>query len=74
VFNHRELDDASMTLFADVMPAGIHTYSYLARATTPGVYSMPATTAKEMYRPEVFGRTEQGVFTVGEAAIAMNEQ
>jgi uncharacterized protein YfaS (alpha-2-macroglobulin family) len=74
VFNHRELDDASMTLFADVMPAGVHTYSYLARATTPGVYSMPAATAKEMYRPEVFGRTKQGIFIVGEAAIAMNEQ
>jgi uncharacterized protein YfaS (alpha-2-macroglobulin family) len=74
VFNHRELDDASMTLFADVMPAGVHTYSYLARATTPGVYSMPAATAKEMYRPEIFGRTKQGIFIVGEAAIAMNEQ
>ena len=74
VFNHRELDDASMTLFADVMPAGVHTYSYLARATTPGVYSMPAATANEMYRPEVFGRTKQGIFIVGEAAIAMNEQ
>ncbi len=74
VFNHRVLDDASVSLFADVMPAGVHTYSYVARATTPGVYAKPAAYAQEMYRPEVYGRTEQGEFVVGNPLIAMDTQ
>jgi len=70
VFVHRELRDEGVMLYADWMPAGVHTYSYVARATTPGEYSWPATTAEEMYRPENFGRTEQRRFTVGEAPVA----
>ena len=69
VFDHREMDDDEMRLYASFMPAGIHVYSYLARATTPGDYSLPAATIEEMYRPEVFGRTEQGRFSVGAAQI-----
>ena len=73
VFVHRELRDDQVMLYADWMPAGVHTYSYVARATTPGEYSYPAATAEEMYRPENFGRTEQGRFTVGEAPLAQSQ-
>ena len=66
VFNHRELRDDRVVLYADTMPAGIHTYQYLARATTPGDYSQPAATVEEMYKPEHFGRTAAGRFIVGE--------
>jgi hypothetical protein len=35
---------------------GVYTYTYIARATTPGVYVAPPAKAEEMYSPEVFGR------------------
>ena len=70
VFNHREMHDDRVTLYADWMPAGIHVATYVTRATTPGDYSHPAATAEEMYRPENFGRTEQGRLTVGAAPVA----
>ncbi len=73
VFNHREMLDDRVQLYADWMPAGVHTYSYVARATTPGEYSHPAATAEEMYRPENFGRTEQGRFVVGPSQVAAAE-
>jgi len=70
VFNHRELNDDGLLLYADYMPAGIHVYSYLARATTPGDYAKPAATVEEMYRPETFGRTSQGRFVVGHGPVS----
>lgn len=56
-FNHRELHDDRVLLFADELGAGVHTFTYLARAITPGRFTMPATHAEMMYEPEVFGRT-----------------
>lgn len=70
VFNHRELRDDGLALYANYMPAGIHTYQYLARATTPGDYALPAARVEEMYRPEVFGRTEADRFVVGAGPVA----
>jgi len=56
-FNHVEQKDDRVLLFADALFAGVHTYSYLVRATTYGTFGMPATHAEQMYEPEVFGRT-----------------
>ncbi|MEK7251374.1 MAG: alpha-2-macroglobulin family protein, partial [Bacteroidota bacterium] len=56
-FNHHELRDDRVLLFADELEAGVHTFSYLARATTFGKFEMPATYAEMMYEPEVFGQT-----------------
>lgn len=70
VFDHRELRDDGLALYATWMPAGIHTYQYLARATTPGDYAQPAARVEEMYRPEIFGRTEAGRFVVGASSVA----
>ncbi len=70
VFDHRAMDDAGVAFHAAVMPPGIHVTSYLARATTPGDYALPAARVEEMYRPDVFGRTPEGRFTVGTAPVA----
>jgi uncharacterized protein YfaS (alpha-2-macroglobulin family) len=56
-FSHAERYDDRVLVFADELPAGIHTYSYLARVTRPGVYALPATRGEGMYEPEVFGQT-----------------
>ena len=56
-FNHKELRDDRVLLFADRLEAGVWKFSYLARATTPGDYVTAPLKAEEMYHPEVFGRT-----------------
>jgi uncharacterized protein YfaS (alpha-2-macroglobulin family) len=56
-FDHVEMHDDRVLLFADWLRPGVHSYSYLARAITQGTFSMPATYAEEMYHPEVYGRT-----------------
>jgi uncharacterized protein YfaS (alpha-2-macroglobulin family) len=63
-FNHLELRDDRVLLFADWLPAGLHTYSLPVRATTPGVFQLAPARGEEMYAPEVFGRSDGGTFTV----------
>jgi uncharacterized protein YfaS (alpha-2-macroglobulin family) len=46
-----------VSLFADGLQAGEHTFQYLMRANQPGLYQMPASKAEEMYHPEIFGTT-----------------
>lgn len=57
-FNFYELRDDKVLVFADNLPAGVHTFVYLCHALTAGDFSLPAAKAEEMYTPEVFGRTK----------------
>jgi len=63
-FNHIELHDDRVLLFADSLSPGIHTHSYLARALTFGTFQAPGTKVEEMYSPEVFGRSEELVIKI----------
>jgi hypothetical protein len=63
-FDHVERHDDRVLLFATRLAAGIHTYSYLARATTAGTFRTAPARAEEMYAPEVFGRTASVVVDV----------
>mgnify|MGYP001942661631 CR=1 FL=1 len=63
-FDHIEQRDDRVLLFADFLPSGIYTHTYLARATTLGDFATPAAFVEEMYNPEVFGRTEAFEFEV----------
>lgn len=56
-FDRVERHDDRVLLFATRLSEGVHTYSYLARATTAGTFRTSPTRAEEMYAPEVFGRT-----------------
>jgi hypothetical protein len=56
-FNHTETRDDRVLLFADYLPRGVYTYSFLVRAGLPGKYHHLPASAYEMYFPEVFGRT-----------------
>lgn len=56
-FNHVEMRDDRVLLFADSLPAGVHRHRYLARALTPGVFALPGSKAEMMYAPETFGRS-----------------
>jgi uncharacterized protein YfaS (alpha-2-macroglobulin family) len=63
-YDRSEVRDDRVLFFADALPAGLHHYRYLARATTFGRFVLPPTRAEEMYEPEVFGRTSATEVTV----------
>lgn len=63
-FNHIELRDDRVLLFADSLAPGIHTHRYLARALIHGIFHAPGTKAEEMYTPEVFGRSSELVVKI----------
>ena len=63
-FDHVERHDDRVSLFATRLSEGVHEYSYIARATTAGIFRTAPTHAEEMYEPEVFGRTATDVVEV----------
>ena len=64
-FNSRmERYDDRLVAFADFLPKGVHTFSYIISATNGGSYSVPSARVSLMYEPEVFGRTASGQITV----------
>ncbi len=63
-FNHTEFRDDRVVLFADYLHSGEHTYTYVARATTPGTFVHPPASAEAMYQPETNGRTATGTLVV----------
>jgi hypothetical protein len=66
-FSHTEIRDEKAVLFATYLPRGTYEYTYLVRASLAGEYRVIPTHAYEMYFPEVFGRSDGGVFTIVEA-------
>ncbi|MEO8435869.1 MAG: alpha-2-macroglobulin family protein [Pyrinomonadaceae bacterium] len=55
-FDHQNLRDERAEAFTALLWEGVYNYSYVARATTPGVFVVPPPKAEEMYHPETFGR------------------
>jgi uncharacterized protein YfaS (alpha-2-macroglobulin family) len=55
-YEHENLRDERVEVFTSLLYGGVRTYSYLARATTPGTFIVPPPKAEEMYHPETFGR------------------
>ena len=56
-FEHQNLRDERAEAFTTYLYAGVHEYTYVARATTPGTFVVPPAKAEEMYAPETFGRS-----------------
>jgi uncharacterized protein YfaS (alpha-2-macroglobulin family) len=65
-YGHDNLRDSRAEAFATQLAGGVYTYTYTARATTPGTYHVPPARAEEMYAPEVFGRTGSAVVEIVE--------
>lgn len=55
-YEHQNMRDERIEAFAALLWEGVHEYSYVARATTPGNFIVPPPKAEEMYMPETFGR------------------
>jgi len=63
-FCESELHDEKVALFATYLGKGTYEYTYLIRASLAGRFlTMPAQ-AYEMYFPEIFGRSDGGLFTI----------
>src|SRR5262249_10793165 len=55
-YEHQNLRDERVEAFATLLWEGAYSYTYFARATTPGSFVVPPPKAEEMYHPETFGR------------------
>jgi uncharacterized protein YfaS (alpha-2-macroglobulin family) len=55
-YEHQNMRDERVEAFASLLYDGVWDYTYVAKATTPGVYVVPPPKAEEMYSPETFGR------------------
>jgi uncharacterized protein YfaS (alpha-2-macroglobulin family) len=64
-YSRSELRDDKVVLFADYLPKGTYEYSYTMRATLPGDYHVIPTLATEFYFPEVFGRSDGRLLSIG---------
>ncbi|MDD5308947.1 MAG: alpha-2-macroglobulin family protein [Deltaproteobacteria bacterium] len=56
-YEHQNMRDERVEAFTSLLWDGVHSYTYVARATTPGTFVVPPTRAEEMYHPETFGRS-----------------
>lgn len=56
-YEHQNMRDERVEAFSSLVWGGVQTYTYFARATTPGEFIAPPAKAEEMYHPETFGRT-----------------
>jgi uncharacterized protein YfaS (alpha-2-macroglobulin family) len=65
-YSRGELRDEKVVLFADYVRQGTYTFSYTFRTTLPGDYHIIPTVAQEFYFPEVFGRSEGRLLSIGE--------
>lgn len=63
-FDHVELRDDRVLLYATQLPAGATTTRVRCRATTTGTFLLAPARAEEMYAPEVFGSTPGATFEV----------
>ncbi len=64
-YSRSELRDEKVVLFADYLSNGTYEYSYTIRATLPGDYHVIPTVASEFYFPEVFGRSDGRLLSIG---------
>jgi hypothetical protein len=56
-WEHQNLRDERAEAFTQLLWEGVHQYSYVVRATTPGTFVVAPAKAEEMFMPETFGRS-----------------
>ncbi|HML23008.1 MAG TPA: hypothetical protein PKD09_15250, partial [Aggregatilinea sp.] len=64
LFDHTEMRDEQVNLYADFLPRGTYVYTYQVRASVPGEFQTMPSHAYAFYFPEVFGRGAGTLFTV----------
>jgi len=56
-YEHQNMRDERAEVFTSLLWDGVFEYTYVARATTPGIFVVPPAKAEEMYSPKVFRRS-----------------
>jgi alpha-2-macroglobulin len=56
-FDHTELRDTGLQLYAEYLPRGAYVFSYQARVVTPGTFQVIPAQAYAFYQPEIYGRS-----------------
>jgi uncharacterized protein YfaS (alpha-2-macroglobulin family) len=72
-FDHTELRNNRVVLYARELSAGVHTYDFFVRATYEGEFAVPPAYAEAMETPEVFGRSAAIEFSVGDVENIMSD-
>jgi hypothetical protein len=63
-YQHLEMWQDKVAVFARGLREGAYSFSYLARVVTPGSFIAPGAHVEEMYSPEVYGQGEGVEFEV----------
>lgn len=63
-FDHIQYRDEKVVFLSQFLPAGTYQYSYFLQSNIPGTYQVMPATARELYFPEVFGRSDGMIFTI----------
>lgn len=63
-FSNIQFYDEKVVLSSTYLPAGTYEYVYTLRIGLPGIYNVIPATAREVYFPEVYGRSAGSSFTV----------
>jgi len=63
-YEHESLRDERVEAFTSLLTPGVWTFSYVARATTHGIFVAPPATACEMYSPDAAGRSDSATVHV----------
>ena len=63
-WDHVDVRDDRVTLYADELPKGVHEYVFFMRATSPGDYFAAPAHVEETFFPEVFGRSDSERLTI----------
>ncbi|HEX2622044.1 MAG TPA: hypothetical protein VHL11_17930 [Phototrophicaceae bacterium] len=61
-----EIHDNGIKLQARYLPRGVYSYTYQARASTPGIFMVPPAIAYAAEQPDVFGRTVADSFIINQ--------
>ncbi len=64
-YSRAETRDEKVVLFADYLTKGTYEFSYTFRTTLPGDYKVIPAVAREFYFPEVFGRSDGRLLSIG---------
>ncbi|MBU0577836.1 Ig-like domain-containing protein [Patescibacteria group bacterium] len=59
-FDENVIEDDRLLLYAEYLPAGVYEIDYLLQAGIPGKYNHLPASIRQMYNPEVYGRTGGG--------------
>lgn len=63
-FSQANLNDESITIYAEQLTAGVYKYFYILRASTPGTFHVLPTVGQELYSTQNYSLSSESTLTV----------